>query len=160
MNILNYCEAYRKEMSFQNDYLIEPFLQYAIYKNYLGEENYPDIIYNLFKEINEYLEKEKKIKNGLELINITVEYIDWYGIQNFRTIENETKLIKIIIGNSIAMSFLNNFDDISGKSLKLECGDIIIIDGGFIYSIPQVFYQNLKKTKIKQGTIIISYICK
>ena len=159
-NILNYCEAYRKEMSFQNDYLIEPFLQYALYKNYLGEENYPDIIYNLFKEINEYLEKEKKIKNGLELINITVEYIDWYGIQNFRTIENETKLIKIIIGNSIAMSFLNNFDDISGKSLKLECGDIIIIDGGFIYSIPQVFYQNLKKTKIKQGTIIISYICK
>ena len=47
-NILNYCEAYRKEMTFCNDYLKEPYLQYGLFKSYNCGEDFPDLISSLF----------------------------------------------------------------------------------------------------------------
>lgn len=156
-NLLSFIESFKKEMTLHYNYIDVPYIHYGLTKKLIPDENLPIIFSDLIKELILFFRDEKKIKINLNLKDITVEYIDWYGIQNFR--ENQDKSIKLFIGNPLIMSILNDVTDLEGKSIKLECGDIFYISNKYLYSISQVLYDTTytKYTKLKQGTIVISF---
>lgn len=159
-NILSLVDSIKKEMIFCNDYLKEPFIHYGLYSTYLESQNEVHILLEeIFKEMQSLISSEKKLKMNINLSDVTVEYLDWYGTHNFR--KNENVSIKLLIGNPIITSILNDMSDSEGKAFRLECGDIIMISGNLFYSVNQVFYDAVsgKNVKLKQGALIISFNC-
>jgi activating signal cointegrator 1 len=156
-NILSFVESIKKDMGYFNDYLQPPYLNYGLNVEF-NNNSMPLLLSDLFKEISHFFRDEKKIKLHLNLKSATVEYIDWYGCQNFK--ENKNKTIKLFIGNPLVLSTLSDYSDIQGRSVRFECGDIIYLDQGLLYAINQVFYDMMvRNIKMKQGVVVISFNC-
>ena len=157
-NLISLIETLNTKMTFHNNYMNDPYIQYGLSIQYQNLNDVPPLFMEIFEDIRSYCSEEYKIKMKFTLSKVRLEYIDWYGLQNFRSSEN--KEIKLIIGNSLIMSFLNDYSDINGKSIKLESTNILIYDKGYYYSISQVLYDgNNGNTKLKQGSIVLTFIC-
>ena len=158
-NLISLIETLATKMNFHNNCMVEPFIQYGLDLKYSKIEDIPPLIMELFEDIKSYCCEEIKIKMKFGLIGFSFEYIDWYGMQNFRKANN--KEIKVFIGNSMIMSFLNDYSDLNGKSIKLDSTNILIFDKDYYYSIPQVFYETNgnRGSNLKQGSLILTYTC-
>ena len=158
-NILSLLDSIKKDMTYCADYLKEPYLNYGLHTSFSdSKEEVPILLREIFKELQNLVSSEKKLKMGIKMKDVTVEYLDWYGLQNFR--KNDDISIKLLIGNPIIISILNDLSDSEGKAIRLDCGDIVLISGDIFYST-KVFYDTLtgKNVKSKQGALIISFNC-
>jgi hypothetical protein len=158
-NILSLLDSIKKDMTYCADYLKEPYLNYGLHTSFSdSKEEVPILLREIFKELQNLVSSEKKLKMEIKLKDVIVEYLDWYGLQNFR--KNDDISIKLLIGNPIIISILNDLSDSEGKAIRLDCGDIVLISGDIFYST-KVFYDTLpgKNVKSKQGALIISFNC-
>lgn len=179
------------KFTFRNNSRKSPYLQYCYDVSIEKKEidNYNEIlsifesILNNFNVLNELIEKEN-IEATKTIKEVRLEYIDINGHQNFKEIGNTECLIKLVLGNSLVFSLLENYGDSKIKNVLFENGDVIAIFGkdihnGFIknsdknniidtigniynsievFGITQVMYDMIKSTKQSQGSFVISFI--
>jgi hypothetical protein len=160
-NIFNLAETLRKDFSYCNSHLSVPYIKYGLHYRYDSTDT-PKLLEDIFEEISTIFKEEKKIKKSLSLKSVDIDYIDWYGCQNFTNIEGDT--IRIVLGNSAILSILSDIADLDkGKSINLDNGDILYLNEGYYYAINQVLYEvssgSDKNPKVKQGSIVLTYKC-
>jgi hypothetical protein len=156
-NILTFIDSIKRDFQQHSDNYKSPYINIGLstkLEEGINKINKSSPVYEIFKEIQNYFQEEKKLKMCIELREILVEYIDWYGNQNFNLCEEN--LLKVFIGNSLIFNAINDPLDNQGKNMKFDCGDILFIKKGMIYAINQVLYDTLHH-KMKQGVIILTF---
>jgi hypothetical protein len=153
-NILSFIDSIKRDFQQHADNLKAPYINIGLSLK-LDEGVYKSSKLNeIFKEIQNYFQEEKKLKMFLDVREVLVEYIDWYGNQNFNLCEEN--LIKVFIGNSVIFNAISDYSDYQGKNMKFDCGDILFVKKGMTYAINQVMYDTVYH-KMKQGVVILTF---